>query len=125
MKYIKQFTIILVLSFLGEILNRVIPLPVPASIYGILLMFFSLVTGLIKVEQVKEASMFMIEIMPLVFIPAAVGLVDSWGLISDSWYMYVVVLFVTTVVVMAVSGLTTQLVMRHGTEKRKGGGDHA
>ena len=110
----------MLISFLGEILNRVIPLPVPASIYGIILMFLCLVTHIIKVEQVKEASAFLIEIMPLVFIPAAVGLVDSWGLISSRWYVYVVVLVVTTVVVMTVSGLVTQAVIRRGKKKEDG-----
>ncbi len=118
MKYIKQFTIILVISFIGELLNKYIPLPVPASIYGIIIMFICLMTGIIKVSQVKEASAFLIDIMPLVFIPAAVGLVNSWGLISDSWYQYVIVLVVTTVVVMAVSGLATQAVMHLGMKKK-------
>ena len=118
MKYIKQFTIILLISFIGEILNKLIPLPVPASIYGIIIMFICLVTHIIKVDQIRETAFFLIDIMPLVFIPAAVGLLNSWGLISESWYMYLTVLVVTTVVVMAVSGLATQAVIRR--EKRRG-----
>lgn len=121
MKYIKQFLIILFISFIGEMLNHYIPLPVPASIYGIVIMFVCLLTGIIKVEQVKETSKFLIEIMPLVFIPAAVGLINSWGLISEKWYMYVVVIFATTILVMAVSGLMTQFAiryeLRHGTSQ--------
>ena len=116
MKYIRQFLIILFISFLGEMLNHYIPLPVPASIYGIVIMFACLLTGIIKVEHVKEVSQFLIEIMPLVFIPAAVGLINSWGLISEKWYMYVTVIIATTVLVMAVSGLMTQFAIRY--EKR-------
>ena len=73
MKYLKQFGIILVLSFIGELLNHVLPLPVPSSIYGIILMFICLKTGLIPLEEVDETGRFLIEIMPLMFIPAAVG----------------------------------------------------
>ena len=113
MKYIRQFLIILFISFVGEMLNHYIPLPVPASIYGIVIMFVCLLTGIIKVEYVKEVSKFLIEIMPLVFIPAAVGLINSWGLISEKWYMYVTVIFATTILVMVVSGLMTQFAIRY------------
>ncbi|MBR4513458.1 MAG: CidA/LrgA family protein [Lachnospiraceae bacterium] len=120
MKYIKQFIIILAISFAGELLHSVIPAPIPASIYGLVLMFLLLFTKILKVEAVKETSAFLIEIMPLVFIPAAVGLVNSWELISGKWYMYVTVIIVTTVLVMAVSGLVTQLVIRLGKKNKNG-----
>ena len=121
MKYIRQFMIILFISFIGEMLNHYIPLPVPASIYGIVIMFICLLTGIIKVEHIKEASKFLIEIMPLVFIPAAVGLINSWGLISSKWYMYVTVIIATTVLVMAVSGLMTQFAIRFEDKNKKSG----
>ena len=59
MKYLKQFGIILVLSFIGELLNHVLPLPVPSSIYGIILMFICLKTGLIPLEEVDETGRFL------------------------------------------------------------------
>ena len=83
MKYLKQFGIILVLSFIGELLNHVLPLPVPSSIYGIILMFICLKTGLIPLEEVDETGRFLIEIMPLMFIPAAVGLLEAWNIIQS------------------------------------------
>ena len=79
MKFMKQFGIILAVTFLGEALKYVIPLPIPASIYGLVLMLLALCTGILKLDQVKEAATFLIEIMPMMFIPAAVGLMDSLG----------------------------------------------
>ena len=76
MKYLKQFCIILFLSFLGEALRSVIPLPIPASVYGLVLMLGALASGILKVSQVRETSEFLIEIMPVMFIPAGVGLMD-------------------------------------------------
>ena len=84
MKYLKQFGIILGLSLLGELLNYLIPLPVPASIYGLALMFLCLHFKVIKLGDVKETAVFLIEIMPLMFIPAAVGLVNAWGIIRSN-----------------------------------------
>ena len=112
MKYVRQFAIILVISFLGEILKTVLPLPVPASIYGLLLMLAALMLKIIPLESVKDAGKFLIEIMPLMFIPAAVGLTQSWGKIKQILVPLILVTVVSTVLVMAVSGRVTQAVIR-------------
>ena len=69
MKYLKQFMVILAFSFLGEVLHQVLPLPIPASVYGLVFMLAALMTGVLKLHQVKETSAFLIEIMPVMFIP--------------------------------------------------------
>lgn len=119
MKYIKQFGIILLITFIGEILHALLPIPVPAGIYGIVLLFVGLQTGVVPLAEVKDASKFLIQIMPLMFIPAAVGLIDTWEILAPSWIQFLIVTLVTTVVVMAVSGLVTQAVIR--ARKRKAG----
>ena len=118
MKYLKQFSIILAISCLGELLSFWIPAPIPGSIYGIVLLFLGLVTKVIPIHAVKETGHFLVEIMPVMFIPAAVGLVDSWPLLRESWLPYLLVTFVTTVAVMGVTGRVTQAVIRHGKERR-------
>ena len=57
--------IILLFSFLGELLKYVLPFPVPASIYGLVLVFIALETRILPLAAVKDAGKFMIEIMPL------------------------------------------------------------
>ena len=112
MRYIRQFLWILLFSFLGEVLKYFIPLPVPASIYVLLLLLAALIGGLLRLESVKEISMFLIEIMPLMFIPAAVGLLESWGMLSGIFVPVMSAVAVSTVLVMGVSGLVTQLLIR-------------
>ena len=119
MKYMKQFGIILAISFAGEILNYLVPLPIPASIYGLVLMFLALCFKLIKVEDVKTTSYFMIEIMPMMFIPAAVGLLTSWNVIQSNLIAYVLITVVSTFLVMVISGHITQVMIRM-EEKRRG-----
>lgn len=119
MKYVKQFLIIITISFIGELCNKAIPLPIPASIYGLVILFVTLMTGVIKVEQVKETGKFLIEIMPLMFIPAAVGLLDSWQVLKPIWIPVVVITLVTTVLVMAVTGRVTQFVIRQNKKGKK------
>ena len=119
MKYIKQFAVILLVSFAGELLNYLLPLPVPASIYGLVLMLVCLLTGIIKLDAVRDTACFLIEIMPLMFIPAAVGLMASWSVIKENLLAYLIIAVVTTVAVMAVSGLGTQGVLKRN-EKVEG-----
>lgn len=113
MKYLRQFSIILSISFLGEVLYHVIPLPIPAGIYGIILMFLGLELKLIPIAAVKETGTFLIEFMPVMFVPAAVGILESWHIIRPSWLQYLIVTVVSTVAVMLVSGRVTQAVLRH------------
>lgn len=112
MKYLKQFGIILAISFLGEMLNTYVPLPIPASIYGIIILFACLCLHILKPEDIKETSSFLIAIMPVMFIPAAVGLMNAWGILKDQWMVYLFITIVTTAFVMASAGLATQGVIK-------------
>ena len=117
MKYLKQFLVILVIAFAGEVLKYIIPLPIPASIYGLIILFVGLLTGLIRLEQVREAGKFLIEIMPVMFIPAAVGLLESWGVLQPMFLPVIIITLVSTVVVMATTGISSQLIIRLGKHR--------
>lgn len=118
MKYLKQFGIIMTVTFLGEVLKEVIPLAIPANIYGLVLMLLALMTKIVKLEDVKETGKFLVEIMPIMFIPAGVGLMVSWGALKEILVPVTVITLVTTVVVMAVTGRVTQFVI-NCDKKRK------
>lgn len=118
MKYIKQFGVILFVSFLGEILAFLLPLPVPASIYGLVLMFLGLRLRVIRLEAVKDAASFLVKIMPIMFIPPAVGLLDSWDIIRPNVLLYLVITALSTFAVMLVSGRVTQFFLRRGGKER-------
>lgn len=119
MKYVKQFLIILGISLVGELLNRLLPLPIPASIYGMVIMFFGLMTGIIRLESVKETGTFLIEIMPVMFIPAGVGLMESWGIMKPMLVPVCIITVVTIVTVMAATGRVSQWIMRHDKSGKK------
>ena len=104
MKYMRQFGIILGVTCAGELMKYFIPLPIPGSIYGLLLMFVLLLTKVIKVENVKDVGEFLIEIMPLMFIPAGVGLMASWGELQGFLVPLLVITVSTTFIVIFVTG---------------------
>ena len=112
MKLLYQFGVILTVTFLGEVLHAVLPLPVPASIYGLLIMLFCLCAKVIKLNQVKLAADFLIDIMPPMFIPAAVGLIVVWGDLKEILIPVVVITCLSTVIVMVCTGKVTQTLIR-------------
>lgn len=101
-------------SLLGEALHAFIPLPIPASVYGLALLFAALMTGAVRIEQVKRAADFLIEIMPVMFIPAAVGLLGAWDSLRPVLLPVCAITLVSTLVVMGVTGRVTQRALRAG-----------
>lgn len=117
MKLFKQFTIIIFLSFLGEVLHTLIPFPIPASIYGITILFVLLERKVLQIDDIREVSDFLIFIMPLLFIPSAVGLIDVWDELRASLTAYVTIIIAVTLIVMVVTGRITQWFLRNRNEK--------
>lgn len=112
MKFLRQFLIIMLFSFIGEGLNYIIPFPIPASIYGLVLLFVSLMTGIIKLDDVRDVGRFLIEIMPIMFVPAGVGLMTSWNVLKPELIPVIVIMIVSTILVMGIAGKMTEFVIR-------------
>lgn len=123
MNYVKQFCIILAFSFAGEILNRLIPLPVPASIYGLVLMFLALEFKIIKVEHIKEVSKFLLGIMSIFFVPSSVGFINALPLMKKYGIQFAIIGIASTVIVFGITGQVTQLLMK--IRDRKNGIENA
>ena len=119
MKYLKQFAIILGICLLGEVLKALLPLPIPASIYGLVLMLVFLVTGLLKLEQVETAADFLIQIMSPMFIPAAVSLMDQFSSLRAILLPFLVFNQVVMIITFAVTGRVTQFFLNREKGEKK------
>lgn len=117
MKYLKQFMIILLFSLLGETLKYVLPLPIPSSIYGMILLFVSLMTGIIKLDQVENVGKLLIEIMPIMFIPAGVKIMASWSVLEPMIVPVSIITVVVLIVVMIATGRVSQAIIRLDSKK--------
>ena len=118
MKYLRQFLLILFISFLGELLKYFLPLPIPASIYGMVILFIGLLSGIIQLDAVKDVGKFLIEIMP-VMLPAGVGLMASWGTLKPVLVPVSVITVVALVAVMGATGRVSQCVIKKSKAKEK------
>ena len=118
MKYLSQFLIILGFTFMGEALQRLIPLPIPASVYGLALLFAALCLGLVKPAQVKEVGLFLTSILPILFVAPTVGITEHWGLIRENLIPIALLLLGSTALTFGIAGKVTAAL------RKKGGEDH-
>lgn len=112
MKYMKQLGIIAAVSFWGEILNKLLPFPIPASVYGLVTMVILLLTGIVKLEMIEETADFLMSVMVLFFIPSSVGLMTSFDALKGNVLKIVAMCLVSTIVVIAITGLVAQIVIK-------------
>lgn len=119
MKFLRQFLIILAISLIGEILKSVLPFPIPSSIYGMVILFIALLTGIIKLDQVKDAGKFLIEIMPVMFIPAGVGLMTSWSTLKPVIIPVSLITVIAIFTVMGATGSVSQFIIKRNKKEAK------
>lgn len=112
MKYLRQILLIFLFSFLGELCRILIPLPIPASIYGMVLLFGALFLKIIPVDAVKEAGSFLTSFLPVLFVAPVVSLLDCWEQISPHIAAILFTAIFSTMLCFAVSGRITQWLMK-------------
>lgn len=117
MKYINQIAIISAISFIGELLAYFIPLPIPGSIYGLVLLFTLLLTGIVKLTQVKTVGDFLISLMPIMFVSPLVALMDNAEACKAFIVPILLVSTVSTVAVMVVTGRVSQAIIEKSEKK--------
>lgn len=112
MKFIKQLSVILTVSFIAELMEYLIPIPVAASIYGLILMIAGLMTGIIPLKEVEDAADFLVTVMPILFVPPTVSIMTSVEAMKAMLAPLCVISVVSTVLIMAVTGRVSQGILR-------------
>ncbi len=102
----------------GEALQRLIPIGIPASVWGLALLFAALCLKLVKIEQVKDVGGFLTSILPVLFVSPTVGIVEHWALIKPQLLPIALLLIASTVLTFGISGRLTQWLMQKGGAKK-------
>ncbi len=119
MKFIRQCVWIFGLTMVGELLNYFLPLPIPAGVYGLFLLLICLVTGIVKLEDIEATGNFLLDTMSMMFIPAVVSLINNYTTLLDVLAPYLIIGIPVTAVVMGVTGLTAEFLIRRTSGKEK------
>ncbi len=112
MKYVKEFMWIILFTFIGELLNKILPLPVPAGVYGLILLLIALLSGKLKVEEVEHSGNFLLDTMTMMFIPASVGIMTAMELLLPVLIPYLVIISLSTILVMGITGVTAEKIRK-------------
>ncbi len=114
---LKQFSVILIIYFLGEVMQKASGLPIPGNVLGMFLLFFGLLTGIVKLTTVDKISNFLLDNLSFFFLPAGVSIITSFALLEGKWTEVFLVSFISTIIALAVTGLTVEFVKRLLTKK--------
>lgn len=112
MKYLRQFMIILLIYFIGDMLQIMLNIPIPGTVLALIILFITLCSGVIKVNMIEEISDFLLSHMSFLFVPAGVGLMTSMRILSGKWLAFIFVLVISTALVFIVTAYTVKLLRR-------------
>ena len=114
MKLVKQLSLIFFFSLIGELCHAILPFPIPASIYGMVLLLLALLLQLIKIDHIKETGAFFVKILPLLLVVPTVGLVKYWALIRVNLIEIIAIIILTTALTFVVSGSLVKVFRKGG-----------
>ena len=110
MKFFRESILLLSIYFVSEIISKLLNLPVPGSIIGMILLFVLLTSNIIKIEKVENLANFFLDHLAFFFIPASVGLMTSFASLKGSIFKIILLCILTTIIVISVTGLTVQFI---------------
>lgn len=119
MRYLKEVTIVFGITMVGELLNMALPLPIPAGVYGLFILLGLLISGKLKLSDVEATGNLLLDLMPLMFIPAAVGLIENVDLMKEILIPFIVITACSTLIVMTVTGKTAEMILKKSVEEEE------
>ncbi len=121
MEIILQLTIILGACLCGEVLSALLPITFPGSVLAMILLFLLFFSGILKEKQVSTVGDFLLKNMSIFFLPAAIGILEYWDVISPVLLQFLLICALTTVLTFGSTAWTVMAVQK----LMKGGKDHA
>ena len=112
MKFFRESILILSIYFAGEIISKLLNLPVPGNIIGMILLFLLLNSKILKVEKIETLSNFFLDHLAFFFIPASVGLMTSFGALKGSILKIVILCILTTIIVLSATALNVEFICK-------------
>ena len=109
MKIIKQFGIIFSLCWIATVIERLLPIAFPASVIAMLLLLICLMTGVLKIDHIREKSDFLLANMAFFFIPAGVNVINYLDILKANWLPLLLICVITTVITFAATAYSIRL----------------
>lgn len=121
MKVLRQFGIILGILLLAHMIQTLFNLPIPSAVLGMFMLLIFLLTGLVKLEMIEDVSNFFLDHLTFIFIPAGVSVMTQFHLIRGTWPSLLFIVLLSTFIVITVTGLVTQGLLKITKPGARGG----
>jgi len=109
--------LVLLLQLVGEITVRLLGIPVPGPVIGMLLLFIALSLNGGAPESLSRLADALLSHLALLFVPAGVGVISYLAWLVDDWLPILITLIGSTLIAIATTAFTLRLLMRRGTVK--------
>ena len=117
MKALRELGIILGVLFAAHIIQSITKLPIPSAVLGMFILLILLLTGIVKVEMVEGVSNFLLKYLTFFFLPAGIGIMTEFDLIKDIWVKFLLISLISTALVIAITGLVSQGLLKRKEKK--------
>jgi putative effector of murein hydrolase LrgA (UPF0299 family) len=117
MNFLNGITLLLIYQLVGEVSARLLQLPIPGPVLGMLLLFISLLVRDSLAETIEPATNALLSHLSLLFVPAGVGVMVHWGRIGNDWLPISVALVLSTLLTLGLTALFMQVFIRFTAAK--------
>ncbi len=119
MKIIYQIAIVFSICWVGQAIEAVVPFPLPASVISMILLFFLLLTGILKIEHVREKSDFLLSNMAFFFIPAGVSVMNYFEVLKNSLVPLLIICLISTILTFAATAYSIKATLYFMKKRKK------
>lgn len=106
MNLMLQIAAVLAVCLAGEWISSFLPIPVPSSVVSMVVLFILLMIKAVKAEHIRHFSGFLLKNMGFFFIPAGVGLVESFAGFSEHLIQLIIICAVNTLLTFCAAAFT-------------------
>jgi holin-like protein len=112
LKFVLQIFVFIGLNYAGSFVVKLLQLPIPGNVMGMILLFILLITGIIRVEWIEMASTALIKHLSFFFIPISVGLMTLGTVFLNHGLALMIILLASAFIGMAFSGVVAQKLLK-------------
>lgn len=109
--FFHQALVIAIIMFISNIIESFMPVPMPASVIGLVLLFIALCTGIVKLGEVEKIGTTLTNNIGFLFVPAGVSVINSLGVLSTSPILIILLIIISTLLLLLCTGFLSQMII--------------
>lgn len=107
----QQALTLAVILLISKIIESFIPIPMPASVIGLVLLFIALCTGIVKLGQIESVGTALTNNISFLFVPAGISVINSLPILSQSPVLIILLIIISTILLLISTGFASQLLV--------------